>query len=179
MNDPGLWIERFSALHRNLLRKFAAELGLQLVHAEIIQYLSNCNRYSDTTQGLSEYFGQTKGSISQSLSFLEENNFLTRDQDQTDKRVFHLLLTSQGKQTAKDLKDFLHFDFEIDAKADAIFRSILRNLQKQNGMKSFGICASCKFNENPGKDKFRCGLTQEILTKNDTKKICREHKATP
>ncbi len=66
------------------MRKFATEEGLQLVHVEILQYLSVCNRYSDTTQTISEYLGQTKGSISQSLSNLEENGYIKRTHEKLD-----------------------------------------------------------------------------------------------
>ena len=55
INAVSQWIERLSAVHRNLMRQFANEEGLQLVHVEIMQYLSVSNRYSDTTQAISEY----------------------------------------------------------------------------------------------------------------------------
>lgn len=167
------WLERLTALHRNLMRKFAAEEGLQLVHVEILQYLSVCNRYSDTTQAISEYLGQTKGSISQSLGHLEENGFIKRTQDKSDKRVFHLSLLAKGNSVTQRMLDSIHL--EGSEKLEPILQSLLASIQKKNGLKSFGVCMSCKFNQNPGKNSFICGLTKEKLMVEDVKKICREH----
>lgn len=167
------WLERLSALHRNLMRKFATEEGLQLVHVEILQYLSVCNRYSDTTQSISEYLGQTKGSISQSLGHLEENSFIKRTQDKIDKRVFHLALTAKGHSVAQRMLDSINLDGSAEL-APAL-KEMLTAIQKKNGLKSFGACHSCKFNQSPEKNSFVCGLTKEKLSVVDVQKICKEH----
>ncbi len=166
-------IERLSALHRNLLRRFANEEELQLVHVEILQYLSICNHYSNTTQSISEYLGQTKGSISQSLSILEQNNFIKRVQNKVDKRIYHIVLTSKGESVSKRLSDAI--SFEKTKEFDPVFEEVLVSIQKQNRFKGFGICGSCKHNQNPMKNIFICGLTKEKLSIDDIKKICREH----
>ncbi len=167
------WLERLSALHRNLMRRFAAEEGLQLVHVEILQYLSVCNRYSDTTQTISEYLGQTKGSISQSLGHLEENGFIKRTQDKVDKRVFHLALTAKGNSVALRMLDSINL--EGADKLEPALKTMLASIQKKNGLRGFGTCKSCKFNQNPSKNSFICGLTNEKLSVDDVKKICKEH----
>ncbi len=167
------WLERLSALHRNLMRRFAAEEGLQLVHVEILQYLSVCNRYSDTTQTISEYLGQTKGSISQSLGHLEENGFIKRTQDKVDKRIFHLALTVKGNSVAQRMLESINLDGAD--RLEPALKTMLTSIQKKNGLRGFGTCNSCKFNQNPGKNSFICGLTNEKLSSDDVKKICREH----
>ncbi|PIS11275.1 MAG: MarR family transcriptional regulator [Bdellovibrio sp. CG10_big_fil_rev_8_21_14_0_10_47_8] len=167
------WIERLSALHRSLMRKFAAEEGLQLVHIEILQYLSVSNRYSNTTQVISEYLGQTKGSISQSLSHLQEYGFIKRTQDNNDKRVFHLSITTKGLSVAERLLDSINLDGPEDL--EPALKVMLATIQRKNGLRSFGTCLSCKYNQNPGKNLFVCGLTKEKLSTNDVKKICKEH----
>lgn len=173
INDVGQWIERISALHRNLMRKFAADEELQLVHVEILQYLSVCNRYSDTTQSISEYLGQTKGSISQSLGHLEEKGFIKRTQDKIDKRIFHLILSAKGHSVTERMFDTIKL--EGADKVEPILKSMLIAIQKKNGLKSFGTCSSCKHNQNPGKNSFVCGLTNEKLTTEDIRQICKEH----
>lgn len=174
MDTLGHLVKRLSALHRNLIRKFALDEGLQPVHVEILHYLSLCNRYSNTTQALSEYLGQTKGSISQSLGFLEGHQFLKKHQDKKDERIFHLVLNEKGLSVVKNLNQALSFKMEGNDH-EKTFKNILTNLQKDHQMRSFGICLTCRFNENPGKDKFRCGLTGETLSEIDVQKICREH----
>jgi len=173
INAVSQWLERLSALHRNLMRKFATEEGLQLVHVEILQYLSVCNRYSDTTQSISDYLGQTKGSISQSLGLLEEAGFIKRTQDKFDKRVFHLSLLTKGLLVTNRMLESIHLD-GADHLAPQL-KSLLASIQKKNGLKGFGICLSCKFNQSPSKNNFVCGLTKETLTAAEVKKICKEH----
>jgi MarR family transcriptional regulator, negative regulator of the multidrug operon emrRAB len=45
-------IERMSALIRSEERRKCTELGLQPVHLQVMDYLSRCNRYSDTPAAL-------------------------------------------------------------------------------------------------------------------------------
>ena len=167
------WLERLSALHRNLMRRFAAEEGLQLVHVGILQYLSVCNRYSDTTQTISEYLGQTKGSISQSLGHLEENGFIKRTQDKIDKRIFHLALTAKGNSVTQRMHDSINLDGS--EKLEPALKTLLTSIQKKNGLRGFDTCQSCKFNQNHGRNSFICGLTNEKLSFDDVKQICKEH----
>ncbi|MCC6137262.1 MAG: winged helix-turn-helix transcriptional regulator [Bdellovibrionaceae bacterium] len=169
------WLERVFALHRNLMRKFANEEGLQLVHVEILQYLSVCNRYSDTTQAISEYLGQTKGSISQSLGNLEENGFIKKTQDKVDKRIFHLSLTTKGFSVAKRMSKIINLDGTNSNSIAPKLKLLLASIQKKHGFRGFGICKTCKFNENVGQNNFVCGLTKEKLSLQDIHKICKEH----
>jgi len=168
-----LWIECLVAAHKSLLRKFAATENLQLVHIEILQYLSICNKYSDTTQSLSEYLGQTKGSISQSLKYLEETKLVDRSQDTSDKRIYHLYLTATGQTIVKKLAELI--SFRIQEKSNSELRNLLDSLQKKTNHRSFGICKTCKYNKNQTKSGSTCGLTSEELTHSDSEKICREY----
>ena len=168
-------LERLTALHRNLLRRFAAEEGIQLVHVEILQYLSICNRYSDSAKSISEYLGQTKGSISQSLGHLENNDFIKRTQDKIDKRIFHISISPKGMAVTERLLKEIHLGGS--SKIERALRTMLTSIQKKNGLKGFNTCLSCKFNQNPKKNIFVCGLTNERLSIDDVMKICREHES--
>ncbi len=176
INAVSQWLERLSALHRNLIRKFATEEGLQFVHVEILQYLSVCNRYSDTTQAISDYLGQTKGSISQSLRILEEKKFVKRLQDTADRRVFHLSLLPKGIAVTSRMLESIQLDGAD--KLEPQLKDLLSSIQKKNELKGFGTCLSCRFNQSPGKNQFVCGITKEKLSLEDVKKICREHEAS-
>ncbi|MBS1984986.1 MAG: winged helix-turn-helix transcriptional regulator [Bdellovibrionales bacterium] len=173
MDRLSVWLERLSALHRNLLRTFANQEGLQLVHVEILRYLSACNRYSNTSGALTEYLGQTKGSISQSVAFLETNQWIKRTRDPKDKRSYHLELSAKGQRLVTRLE--AEFKLESDPTTPLALQELLRQLQTEHGLRSFGVCATCKYNQNPQKDVFRCGLTNEELTLADVGLLCREH----
>lgn len=175
MSDVEIYIERISSLHRSLMRQAVSKEGLQLVHFEVMQYLTLCNRYSNTAQALCEYLGQTKGSISQTLSFLETNGYVERKEDSKDRRYARLSLTTKGRACFKRMNADILPDMPENDDLRQELEGLLQVWQKKNGQRSFGQCGGCKFNQKLGGQKFRCGLTGEDLSLQDTQKICREH----
>lgn len=174
-------IERISNLLRSEERKRFAAIGLQPVHIQVLDYLSTCNRFSDTPAAVAEFLGLTKGTISQSIQVLERKNYVEKSQDSDDGRVVHLALSTEGKQLLDELKPI-----DVFAQAQSIIssqkfttieealNSVLIELQKANNAKSFGVCHSC-VNFIEVENHYMCNLTQLPLTQNDSKKICREH----
>lgn len=157
------------------MRKYANEHGLQSVHLEIMTYLSICNKYSNTIQLISDYLGQTKGSISQSVTLLEKNEYLLKKSDSNDKRITHIQLTAKGKDIADSFNKNLQSNLQSDEKLPPQFEKILKSLQLNNNSREFGLCKNCSHNQTISKTKFRCGLTMEILSKDDIEKICAEY----
>lgn len=174
-------IERISNLLRSEERKKYAAIGLQPVHVQVLEYLSTCNRFSDTPAAVSEYLGITKGTISQSIQVLERKNYVEKKQDSGDGRVVHLALSVAGAQLLNDIKPidvFAQAQLAVSSNAfttieDAL-NSILSALQKANNAKSFGVCQSC-VNFIQVDNHYLCNLTQLPLSQDDSKKICREH----
>ncbi len=177
MNDDIIiWLERLSALHKSQIRKSAAIEGVQLVHLEILQYLSICNKYSNTAQGISEYLGQTKSSISQSLKFIEKVGHIKREPNSNDKRSYQIFLTKDGKECIKRMNESSTPDLSEVGDIVGNIKTILYKWQEQNDLKGFGQCKSCYFNKILEKGGFQCGLTQEPLSETDIQQICREYK---
>ncbi|MCW8935569.1 MAG: MarR family transcriptional regulator [Gammaproteobacteria bacterium] len=176
------YIERLGNLLRVDSRRDGAEHGLQPVQLEALHYLSVCNRYSDTPKATSEYLGQTKGTVSQTLKVLEKKGFLRKVTDDNDKRVVHLKLTSAGD---KLLQQFIpsrqfkeacqHLSDESQTQIVSCLKELLQTTQRTNGMKTFGVCHSCRFNQKIKADRYFCNLTQEPLSSKEIQLICREH----
>lgn len=175
MNDTEIWLERLNSLYKSQMRQAASKQALQLVHVEILQYLSICNHYSNTAQALSEYLGQTKGSISQSLKVLENLGYIKREPSLKDKRVAKLYLTEQGTKGLKKVSSSSELTHKDDEKTIALIKPLLMHLQNTNNVTGFGQCKSCVYNQKLGTDDYKCGLTNEALSKTDVRKICREH----
>lgn len=174
-------IERISNLLRSEERKKYAAIGLQPVHIQVMDYLSTCNRFSDTPVAVADYLGITKGTISQSIQVLERKNYLEKSQDSDDGRVVHLALSAEGKQLLDELKPvdvFAQAQAAIDLQGfttiEQALSFILAELQKANNAKSFGVCHSC-VNFIELENHYHCKLTQQPLSQTDAKKICREH----
>lgn len=175
-------LERLSELFRVDLRLTGNNLGLLPVQIEALHYLSVCNRFSDTPMAVSEYLGQTKGTVSQTLKVLEKKDLLRKQVDPDDKRVTHLKLTRQGDELLQQLLPTpmlknvgrgLSEDQEsrIVSALDELISALLRG----NGMKSFGVCKTCRFNRSEPGGAFFCELVKQPLSLADIEQWCREH----
>jgi DNA-binding MarR family transcriptional regulator len=175
-------IERMAALIRSEERKKCTELGLQPVHLQVLDYLSRCNRFSDTPAAVTNYLGMTRGTVSQTLQLLEKNGFIKKNTDVNDRRMVHLSLLATGDAILRQARPSELFEqaASILKQSDfnnheAVFVKALSALQKANKSQSFGLCKTCQyFTSTSG--GFLCGLTKEQLSSGDSEKICQEHK---
>jgi DNA-binding MarR family transcriptional regulator len=176
-------IERMAALLRSEERRKCTELGLQPVHLQILDYLSRCNRYSDTPAALTNYLGMTRGTVSQTLLLLMNKGYINKTADRLDRRVIHLSLLDDGKiilQKARSSELFnqavtLLKENNFESYKD-IFANALTALQKANNSQSFGLCKTCRY-FTESSTGFICGLTKEPLSQSDSEMICQEHNA--
>jgi MarR family transcriptional regulator, organic hydroperoxide resistance regulator len=176
-------LERISNLLRNEERAVGQEHGLQPVHLQALHYLSVCNRYSNTPAGLTEYLGLTKGTVSQTIALLEGKGLLEKESSSTDRRVTHLHLTGEGRALLGALLPPALFSRTLEGLPDggrgleASLTGLLRALLVTHAQPSFGVCASCRHFQREPQGRFRCGLTQEPLSRADSALLCREHSA--
>lgn len=176
-------IERIGNLLRSEERVLGAESGLQTVHVQILGYLSQCNRYSNTPAGVTDFIGSTKGTISQSINILGNKGFINKVPDEEDRRVVHLELTKKGTSVAKEIfppSDFSNtldiFSQEESEKLSELLTRLLVQLQRNNNSKAFGVCRTCRhFRKNGLAKTHQCGLTLEPLSEKESTLICREH----
>ena len=181
LNNVYAPIERMVALIRAEERRRCTKMGLQSVHLQVLDYISRCNRYSDTPAALANYLGMTRGTVSQTLIILERNNFIQKITDNQDKRIIHLKLLPQGREILEKAQptDLFNKANEILSETNVShnedrFMHALIALQKANQSYTFGLCHTCHYFTHIS-DGYLCGLTQQPLTKNDSKKICQEH----
>ena len=174
-------LERIGNLLRVEQRLVGNEFGLQEVHLQVLFYLSRCNRYSNTPIAVTDYLNATKGTVSQSLKVLEKKGYILKEADPKDRRVVHLILTTKGQELLKQIVPPSLFTDAVKELTDQQVKSLemqlsllLSSLQRANRSRSFGVCRTCRFllREEEG---FRCGLTQEPLSNDDSFRICREH----
>ncbi|MGH1472625.1 MAG: MarR family winged helix-turn-helix transcriptional regulator [Cellvibrionaceae bacterium] len=175
-------LERVAGLLRTEARNLLSEHGLMPVQFEALNYLSNCNRYSDTLMGVTEYLGQTKGTVSQTLKVLEKKGLIEKIPDQADKRVAHMSLTTAGRKLVKGINSSAliksangHIDKKDAASLEVSLQVLLKSIQQANGFKTFGQCATCRHNIKHSSTETICGLTKEALSSKDVELICREH----
>jgi DNA-binding MarR family transcriptional regulator len=175
-------VERLSLLTRADLRQAGAAQGLQPVHLQVLFYLNQANRFSNTPQALTEYLGLTKGTVSQTILVLARRKLVSRHTDPRDGRVVRLILSEGGVTLLKTLsagsawRDIVKTASPARvASALLVLRQILAQVQTQSGKRSFGVCATCRHNQRVGPRSYFCGLMQEKLSSPEARRICREH----
>jgi len=174
-------IERLGNLLRADVRVSCHASGVRPVQLEALNFLTQCNHYSDTPQAVADYLGLTKGTVSQTLKVLEEKGLLRKQGDSNDKRVVHLKPTARGRRLVgravpaglltsgieqlpeTELRDTLN-----------ALRGLLHSVQKANHLRTFAPCYSCRFNTKRESGYF-CELTQESLAESEIALLCREH----
>lgn len=174
-------VERIAALIRSEERKKCTQYGLQSVHLQVLDYLSRCNKYSDTPAAVTNYLGMTRGTVSQTLLLLEKKGFVKKTTDTSDRRVVHLSLQPEGMAILEKARPR-----ELFAQASGLLKedkmahydetlvSVLTALQKSNNSHTFGLCKTCKY-FTLLQEGYLCNLTKEPLSQNDSEKICQEH----
>lgn len=170
-------LERIGHLLRHQLRLTAKRHGLEAIQLDVLHYLARCNRYSDTASAVAQYFGLTKGTVSQTISALVRKGLVVKRVDDRDQRVSHLELTKTARSILRDaslpgpLADVARPE---DEALVAALDDLLARLQRSNDNASFGVCQTCVHFRTEGA-RYECGLTGEPLRRPDIVKICREH----
>ncbi|RMD70767.1 MAG: MarR family transcriptional regulator [Gammaproteobacteria bacterium] len=182
MDKMYFFIERLGQLLRSDLRKAAYEEGLQPIHLQVMEYLMQANRFSNTSSALKAFLNLTKGTLSQTLKVMEEKGLIRKEVDPLDRRIQHLFLTSKGKKLLQRLvpppawrRTEAVLDKAIVAPGEEILERLLRSLQEANGFHTFGPCYTCRHLIQESEHRYRCGLTNEPLKEKETRQICYEH----
>ena len=173
-------VERLGNLMRSELRKAGADETLQPVQLQSLIYLSRANRYSNTPQALAEYLGLTKGTVSQTLLLLDRRGLIERFEDDIDRRVVRLRLSSAGEQLLAESQPALAWQNATRnispnriRNATSALREALVTLQEDNEGAVFGVCSNCSFCQKLSQRIYRCGQMGDRLSGPETRKLCR------
>lgn len=172
MNQLAPLLERLGTLVHQSVRDDAARHGLLPIHVLVLGYLARANRYSDLPIAIAEYFGITRGTVSQSLAVLEDKGLLVKEPDERHGKRIHLRLTRAGRAVLNDSwpqrveRELTSLPPGAVALED-LLRGLLVTLQRLNGQRPFGVCRQCAhFLREPR--SARCGLTGEPLATEQT-----------
>jgi len=173
-----LLLERLGALVQQSVREDGARHGLLPMHVQVLHYLAQANRYSDLPIAIAEYFGVTRGTVSQTLAVLERRGLVSKVPDARHGRRVHLRLTAAGEAVlggswAERVEQALSSLPVGPAALEDALRSLLLVLQRMNGQRPFGICRQCRHFIG-AHEGAHCGLTGEPLDSGQSGRICRE-----
>ena len=170
-----------------VMRAREHEDGLNPAQREALRYLARANRFSNTPGALTRYLGATKGTISQTVMALERKGLIAKAARDARKAV-RLTLTDKGREMlSRD--PWIELAGAVEALGGKTRRRMQRGVEdllerevKRGGLDSFGICASCRFFREKGRDgeaggPHLCMLFEEPLSSEDAGRICKEHQA--
>jgi DNA-binding MarR family transcriptional regulator len=177
-------VERLGNLMRTELRRAGSDESLQPVHLQALIYLSKANRYSNTPQALADYLGLTKGTVSQTLLLLDRRGLIERFEDDIDRRVVRLRLSSAGERLLADAQPALPWQNATRnispnriRNATSALREALATLQEDNEGAVFGVCSTCSWCQKLSQRIYRCGKMGDRLSGPETRKLCRIYAA--
>ncbi len=177
-------VERLGNLMRTELRKSGSDESLQPVHLQALIYISKANRYSNTPQALADYLGLTKGTVSQTLLLLDRRGLIERFEDDIDRRVVRLRLSSAGERLLAETQPSLAWQNATRnispnriRNATSALREALITLQEDNESATFGACQTCTWCQKLSQRIYRCGRMGDRLSGPETRKICRIYQA--
>lgn len=98
-----LHIRRIARFYETLIRPVCEEYGCSQIETDILAFLFN-NPEKDTAKDIVELRMLQKGNVSLAVDSLIRNQFLIRNQDAKDRRLFHLSLTDKGIKAAKSIR---------------------------------------------------------------------------
>lgn len=158
--------------------------GLNPAQWEALRFLNRANTYSRTPGAVAQFLGATKGTVSQTISALENKGLVVRKPSDRDKRVCLIDLTIEGeslilRDPVKRIEGAVGgMDSETGAAMVQGLSRLLAALQSGKGKPLFGVCVACCRHITPGggcggeEAAALCGVTGEPLSGADTKKVC-------
>jgi DNA-binding MarR family transcriptional regulator len=160
---------------------FVAELTLAQWAA--LRYFSRANRFSRTVSAFAEFHGTTRGTASQTIKSLVQNDYLTRKRSKIDGRSVDFTLTYNSKKLlAEDPFEALVLAASAlsNSASHTIARSLermLHNMAQQQGKCHFGMCPNCKYFQEDGcymnqKSDYYCTWMDEPLKETETQQLC-------
>ena len=156
---------------------------LTLAQWTALRYFSRANRFSRTVSAFAEFHGTTRGTASQTIKSLVENDYLTRKRSKTDGRSIDFTLTYKSKKLlAEDPFEALVSAASAlsNSASHTVERSLermIRKMTQQQGKRHFGMCPNCKYFQDDGcyadgKPNYCCTLVDEPLKEAETQQLC-------
>jgi DNA-binding MarR family transcriptional regulator len=153
---------------------------------EALRYLARANRFSNSPGALTRFLGSTKGTVSQTLKALERKGLVAKSQRETERRSVCLVLTDKGRATLKT-DPSVAFSKSIDDLNGKTKRRLAKGLRvfleaelARQEQPSFGMCSTCRYYREKGRDTdlngpHACMLFEVGLSDADAALICVEH----
>jgi DNA-binding MarR family transcriptional regulator len=164
-----LLLDRLARLHAARRRAVA----LTDAQSAALEYLAQANRFSRSPSVVAEYLATTRGTTSQTLKALAEKGLIVEEAAEGDRRQRRYALTESGWGLVSGWLYAPSTGAETDAVLQAA-RTLLRNLLKSSGGKSFGVCKDCRHHSAGEGEAPFCRLLNITLALEEAGQLCHE-----
>ncbi len=156
---------------------------LTLAQWAALRYFARANRFSRTVSAFAEFHGTTRGTASQTIKSLVQNDYLTRKRSKADGRSIDFTLTHKSKKLLSE-DPFEALVVAASALSNSASQTVARSLERmlrktaqQQGKRHFGMCPNCKYFQEAGcyadgKPNYCCTLVDEPLKEAETQQLC-------
>ena len=150
---------------------------------EALRYLAQANRYSRTPGALACFLGATKGTVSQTLSALEDKGLVTRVRSTSDRRSVEIVVTEAGLLLC-ERDPLCALESAVARMGDSalerisgMLKTLLRDIEARHQTPHFGVCRRCEKlvpldGVVEGSQPYRCGMTEDPLCDDEAGKLC-------
>jgi len=177
--------ERIGTLIRKLLWENSFNVGLNPIQLQILFFCKQQNKRKVYPTKLSEFFGVSLPSLSDSLNSLIKKGLIKKTKDKSDKRISYISLTRKGQKLLKELsnwdaslKSVLNkIDNEEIKNSYYFLLTFLRELLNIGIMQHLRMCFTCQYlsiNEN-GEPEYFCNFLKSTLKKEQLRIDCPDH----
>ncbi len=148
-----------------------------------LRYFSSVTRFSRTVSAFAEFHGTTRGTASQTIKSLVQNDYLTRKRSKSDRRSIDLTLTNKSKKLLAE-DPFVVLVDAASALSNSVSHTVARSLERmlhemaqQQGKCHFGMCPNCRYFQEDGcyangKPDYCCSLVDQPLKEAETQQLC-------
>lgn len=149
---------------------------------EALRYFNRANRFSRSPSALTAYLGMTKGTVSQTVNALERKGLIDKKGVDGDRRQVRIELTARAHRLLeRDPLSNVELSLaRLPVREQGTLKNslarLLRETLRNRGGRPFGACRTCRhFQKDCAEgNPHRCGLLDEPLSSEDSRKICVE-----
>jgi DNA-binding MarR family transcriptional regulator len=141
-----------------------------------LDYLARANRFSRMPSAVADYLATTRGTISQTLKALMRKGLVAENPAPDDKRARRYDLTDLGRAMLANRPgppDLGLSPARVQSTETAL-RHLLEAMLLTRGLRSFGLCKTCRHHESKDGAPF-CALLNLTLAPEEPGEICQDH----
>ncbi len=107
-NHYGILIQRLAKNIKYLADENLSKHNITLEQVKIMQFLNNSGESGAYQKDIEQNFAIKRSSVTNILQNMEKRGLVTRVGDASDARIKRALLTQEGRDLSKTLKDFIY-----------------------------------------------------------------------